>query len=86
MTVDLLLKVGDLVIFDLQLARALRRFLPDGVGIVTLVSRRMGRPVYDVLFPNGHVVYAAPRSWFIKVPVKIDTCPLEEEWKMWGDQ
>ena len=86
MTVDLLLKVGDLVIFNLELEHELHHVLTDGVGIVTLVSRRMRKPVYVVLFPNGNVVYAAPRSWFIKVPVKLDTCPLEEEWKMWGDQ
>ncbi len=86
MTKDLLLKVGDIVIFNAQQKYEIRHAITDGVGIVILVSRRMRRPVYDVLFPNGHIVYAAPRSWFTRVPIKNQICPLEEEWKMWGDQ
>ena len=86
MTENLLLKVGDLVIFNSDLEHEMYYVMTEGVGIVTLVSKHSRMPVYDVLFPNGHVVYAAPRSWFIRIPVKQQACPLEEEWKMWGDQ
>ena len=86
MTEGLLLKVGDLVVFNLKLEHELHHVITEGVGVVMLVARRMKMPVYDVFFPNGHVVYAAPRSWFVKIPDKLGACPLEEEWKMWGDQ
>jgi len=80
------LKIGDLVIFNSKFSSHYP-FPVDGTGIVTKNTTMWGNtPRYDILFPIGKL-FDVPRHWFIKVNTAEPQvyCPIEEEWKMWGD-
>ena len=81
------LKIGDLVVFNTQFASYIP-FPLKGTGIVTKDTTIVAHiPRYDILFPIGKL-FDSPRHWFIKVNVIEPEayCPIEEEWKMWGDK
>ncbi len=82
MSIDL--EVGDLVSFNSEYNGKVP-FPIEGIGIVSSLSTRWEVLTYDVMFPIGKF-YEMPRAWLIRVPVKHQVCPLEEEDMMWGDK
>jgi len=79
MAVDLL-DVGDLVIVNERFRKIL--YAPEkyeGIGIVIRKTEVHHGEIYEVYF-NGWRAQRIPRHWLIKM-----NCPIEEEWKMWGN-
>ena len=81
------LSVGDLVMINEKFMTYLyspKRY--EGIGIVTVREKVYKNEIYEVYF-NGWTIKRVPRHWLIKMGCSDTTlyCPIEEEWKLWGD-
>ena len=81
------LSVGDLIIVNQKFRSYLynpKRY--EGVGIIISKKKVHRGEIYDAYF-SGWIVRRIPRHWLVKMglPDSVLYCPIEEEWKLWGD-
>ena len=81
------LEVGNLVIMNEKFKKHL--YSPEkyeGIGIVMGKNKVHHGEIYVVYFNQGKIE-RIPRHWLIKMDdVKTASyCPIEEQWKTWGD-
>ena len=82
------MKVGDLVLMNEQFASYLKnpnRFMGI-VGVIIYSDPEYEE--YNVMFGESRID-GVPRHWLISLSIEDlpkNYCPIEEEWKLWGDQ
>jgi len=85
---DCSLSAGDLVIFNEQYLLRYDSPPPDwlrGVGVVLSLYEASHVCVRVLISGAEHNL---PRAWLVRLsaPKTTHRCPIEEEWRMWGDK
>ena len=81
------LNIGDLVIINDQFkSHMFHAARYEGIGVIIKIKEVYGGELYEIYF-NNYSVKRIPRHWIIKIggDNTISYCPIEEEWKVWGD-
>ena len=81
------LSLGDLVVINEEFRKYLywgERY--EGIGIVINRTKIYQNEIYEVYF-SGWIAMRIPRHWLIRMECSDATlyCPIEEQWKTWGD-